>query len=136
MAIYKIIKTINAGSGSLKDKNGNMVSVQELAPKVGDIISGNIKTKFIFNQNLIGLDYSINTGAGEQIRNSLVSSGSTIIFIPEDSLEFVSDEMPIPQLNVFSNNPPKRSIFSLKNIIISIIATGSLFYFLRKKKIL
>lgn len=136
MAIYKIIKTINAGSGSLKDKNGNMVSVQELAPKVGDIISGNIKTKFIFNQNLIGLDYSINTGAGEQISNSLVSSGSTIIFIPEDSLEFVSDEMPIPQLNVFSNNPPKRSIFSLKNIIISIIATGSLFYFLRKKKIL
>ena len=45
-------------------------------------------------------------------------------------------EIPIPQLNTSFSNPIKRSIFSLKNIIISIIATGSLFYFLRKRKII
>lgn len=37
---YKVIKPFNVGSGYLHDKDGNGVSMQSLAPKVGDVIIG------------------------------------------------------------------------------------------------
>jgi hypothetical protein len=45
MAKFKVIKEINFGSGSTKDKSGKLVPVQNFAPKVGDIISlGQVET--------------------------------------------------------------------------------------------
>jgi hypothetical protein len=79
MPQYKIIKQINAGSGYLKDINGNMVSMQSLAPKVGGIINGTIETKYMFNQYMTGISFPITTG-----RNDV--AGNSQIFIPKDSV--------------------------------------------------
>jgi len=45
MAKFKVIKEINFGSGTTKDKSGKLVPVQNFAPKIGDVISlGQVET--------------------------------------------------------------------------------------------
>ena len=79
-ANYRVIKEIPVGSGFLQSKDGNMVSIKDLAPKVGDIIKLKpAKESYIFNTTLFGHDYEINTGVGHR-------GGETTIFIPTDAV--------------------------------------------------
>lgn len=122
MAQYKVIKPINAGSGFLMDANGNSVSMQSLVPKVGDIISGTIETKFIFNQNVTGISYPISAGATG-------AAGNSLIMIPQDALELVGSNN--------GNKPnPVTSFFTPKNIIIGILAIGVIIGVLKLAKVI
>ncbi len=73
---YVVIKEIGAGSGYLRDEQGNMIPIQSLVPKVGDIVTGEMKTQFAWNQNITGIDYVIKLGTDE-----------TKIIIPAENLK-------------------------------------------------
>ncbi len=93
ISMYRIIKPINAGGGYLQDANGKSVSMQSLAPKVGDVISGTITNQLIGNVTVTGISYPIHAGGQG-------ASGNSTIMIPSDSIQEVktgnpSDKMPM-----------------------------------------
>lgn len=116
MAVFKVIKAISGGTGYLKGPDGSMVPVQDLIPKPGDTVTGEIEVSNFGNKDERGITVAISTGLKGQ-------EGSTLIFISEEYLELVS--------------PAKsgaKTLFTGKNIaIILIIASAVILYFRMKK---
>ena len=128
MAEYKVTKTISAGSGFLRAKDGSMVSMQSLVPKIGDIVSGQIKEYFIFNKNVKGIQYQIKTNSGE----------SSSVLIPEENLTEVIEGRPNlsepigkykvnKRTEIYKKNPNKKDSFGdVGNDIIGTLNVGDI----------
>jgi hypothetical protein len=124
---YKVIKEVNAGSGYLDDGR-EMIPIQFLVPKVGDIIYGEITDGMVFNKNIRGIRYTIETKKGG-------IGGTTIIIIPEENLQVISEEIKSDIKNEPQPESKQSKIFTTNNILIGLaaIAVIGMGYYIIKK---
>lgn len=99
---YKITKAYSVGSGSLLDKSNTPIPFTQLAPKLGDIIEGEIKPHFVFNTTISGVEIEIGLPAGQ----------STKIIIPESSLTAVSSTSSATSNTISSWITPELNIYT------------------------
>lgn len=122
------------GSGYFQDKNGNPIPMQNFSPNIGDsfLSTTGLVEKFIFNQNLKGIEYPI----------KIEGMPTQYAFIQEKDIEIVPVNGGIAK--GISTNPvyPKSSVSESvsenKNqkyiiIAVTIIALISIHYYYKSK---
>ena len=127
MAKYKVVKKINFGSGFIKDRTGNLVPMQNFAPKIGDIIElGELKEKTLWSSApMTGYDFWV---------KQVGVSPDTLLWIPADAVEKVSDLA--TTTNTTNKSSEQKSFFTPKNIIIGVLAIGAIFGLLKVTKVI
>ncbi len=118
MSKFKIIKAIDAGTGALSDANGNSVTMQSLAPKVGDIIEGEVKSNTVFGKEVSGIWFKVDAGGGTDV-------GEGEIYIPTDSVQ---------KITVVDNAIDTAKSLNPLYTILAIAAAVGLFFALNHKK--
>ena len=100
----------------------------------GQVVEGDVITRFIFNKNTQGIEYKVPTTIGGQGRPS---DGMDKFFIPLDNLETSNSNS---SNNVGTSNNTKstevKSFFTPKNIIIGLVGIGVVLGILKWQKII
>jgi hypothetical protein len=126
MAKFKVIKKIDFGKGTTKDKDGNLVPVQNFAPKVGDTINlGQVET-FTIPPYLPKKGYRF-------FANPYEVSPSSYQIIPIDAVEEVVESTTADSPNTdTADNSSKSFLQNYKSqlILVGVLIAG---YFAYKK---
>jgi hypothetical protein len=99
----------------------------------GQIVEGDVITRFVFNKNTQGIEYKIPTTIGGQGRPS---DGMDKFFIPLYNLETSTSSSPQTVSNNTKSTTPSKSFFTPKNIIIGLVGIGVVLGILKWQKII
>ncbi len=129
MAKYRVKNDMHLG------EQVNDIGVRKPVKVVkGQVIEGDVITRFIFNKNTQGIEYKVTTTIGGQGRPA---DGMDKFFIPLDNLETLTDNS---ANNVDTSNNTKsteaKSFFTPKNIVIGLGVLGAVFGILKWQKII
>jgi len=100
----------------------------------GQVVEGDIITRFIFNKNTQGIEYKVPTTIAGQGRPS---DGMDKFFIPLDNLE-TSTGNTANNIDTSNNNKSTeaKSFFTPKNIVIGLVGIGLVLGILKWQKII
>lgn len=98
---YKVISAYNVGSGNVLDKNNTPIPVSQLAPKVGDTVEGEIKSHFVFNKSIIGLELQVGVrgGSAAQVSKIIIPASSLVASNLSSSTQGASA---MPTFNIYT----------------------------------
>jgi len=100
----------------------------------GQVVEGDVITRFVFNKNTQGIEYKVPTTIGGQGRPS---DGMDKFFIPLDNLE-TSTGNSANNVGTSNNNNKStevKSFFTPKNIIIGLVVIGAIIGGLKLAKV-